>query len=66
MLGDGIWWALVTLTTVGYGDTVPATPFARIVGVLLMFVGIGFVAALTATVAARFIEEPTNEDDASR
>lgn len=54
---DGIWWALVTITTVGYGDFFPVTTAGRIVGGLLMVVGIGFVATLTATVAAHFMDD---------
>ena len=58
---DGIWWAIVTLTTVGYGDFFPATLAGRLLAGLLMLVGIGFVATLTATVAAYFVDE--QEDD---
>ena len=60
-VGDGIWWAIVTITTVGYGDFFPLTMAGRIVAGLLMIVGIGFVATLTATVAAHFMDDQEDE-----
>lgn len=53
----GVWWAMVTSTTVGYGDVVPSSPLGRIVAVCLMLVGIGFLSLLTASVAAKFMEQ---------
>jgi len=53
-LGDGLWWAVVTMFTVGYGDIIPRTAAGRIVGTLVMLVGISFVSLLTANVAAVF------------
>lgn len=61
--GDSLWWAVVTITTVGYGDISPTTPLGRIAGVVVMFVGIGFVAILTAAIAAHFVQ--TEETDLS-
>lgn len=52
---DGIWWAITTVTTVGYGDIVPHSTGGRIIGISIMLVGIGFVALLTAFIADRFI-----------
>jgi voltage-gated potassium channel len=52
---DGIWWAVETVTTVGYGDHVPTTVGGRLIGMGVMFVGIGFISLLTATVASRFV-----------
>ena len=49
-LGDGFWWAGVTLTTIGYGDKAPATTAGRAVAMLWMLVGLAVSAALTATV----------------
>ena len=61
---DGLWWAITTMTTVGYGDLSPDTALGRIIAVAVMLVGIGFVAFITAAVAQRFIvqiEEPKPE-----
>ncbi|MFZ0667431.1 MAG: ion channel, partial [Acidimicrobiales bacterium] len=54
---DALWWAIVTVTTVGYGDRYPVTEGGRIVAVVLMLVGIGLIGTLTATVASLFIKE---------
>jgi len=54
--GLGVWWALVTLTTVGYGDVVPQTFGGRCVGVVLMLGGVLSLSLITATVASVFIE----------
>jgi len=58
--GQGLWWAVVTVTTVGYGDRYPITPFGQGVAVFLMLVGIGLIGALTATIASYFVHERTN------
>jgi voltage-gated potassium channel len=52
---DGVWWAVTTVTTVGYGDIAPETTAGRIIAITIMLVGIGFVALLTAFIADRFI-----------
>ena len=62
--GDALWWATVTVTTVGYGDKYPVSPGGRGVAVVLMLVGIGLIGVLTATVASYFIEEKTDQEKA--
>ena len=52
----GLWWAVQTVTTVGYGDNVPTTVPGRLVASLVMVVGIGFIAVVTAAITASFIE----------
>lgn len=54
---DGVWWAVTTVTTVGYGDIYPETTAGRVIAMTIMLVGIGFVALLTAFVADRFIRQ---------
>ncbi len=53
--GDGIWWALVTLATVGYGDIVPQTAWGRVLGSVVIVFGITFLSFLTATVTSYFV-----------
>lgn len=52
--GDAVWWAFVTVTTVGYGDFTPVTERGRTIAVLIMFTGAAAVGALTAALASRF------------
>ena len=61
-LADSLWWTIVTITTVGYGDIYPASLGGRVVGVLLMLFGIGFLGLLTATLASIFVEERRQEE----
>jgi voltage-gated potassium channel len=52
---DGIWWAIVTVTTVGYGDIYPKSVEGRVIAMVVMLFGIGFLSVLTATIASRFV-----------
>jgi voltage-gated potassium channel len=61
---DALWWAIVTVTTVGYGDRFPVTAGGRVVSVVLMLIGIGLIGVLTATVASVFIQEKTEANHA--
>jgi voltage-gated potassium channel len=57
---DALWWAVVTVTTVGYGDRFPVSEGGRVVAVILMLLGIGLIGVLTATVASVFVKEHTD------
>jgi voltage-gated potassium channel len=53
--GDALWWAVVTITTVGYGDRYPVTPEGRMLGALLMIAGVGLFGTLSGFVASWFL-----------
>lgn len=59
---DGVWWAVTTVTTVGYGDIGPKTDAGRVIAMAVMLVGIGFVALLTAAAAERFMRSRREEE----
>ena len=54
--GQGLWWAVQTVTTVGYGDKVPTTTGGLFLAALVMLTGIGFISVVTASVTAGFVE----------
>ena len=54
-ISDGIWWAFVTATTVGYGDISPETLYGRIIAMMLMLVGIGLIGTVTSTITSYFL-----------
>ena len=58
---DALWWAIVTITTVGYGNQEPVTFFGRIVAVILMITGVGFFGAIAANLAAFFVRKDEDE-----
>jgi voltage-gated potassium channel len=55
-IGQGLWWAVQTVTTVGYGDDVPTSVGGRLLAALVMLTGIGFISVVTASVTAGFVE----------
>ena len=60
---DGLWWAVTTVTTVGYGDRYPTTTEGRFLAVLLMITGISLVGVITASVAAWFVKLSQDESE---
>lgn len=54
---DSVWWAIVTVTTIGYGDIYPVTTAGRFVAMIMMFIGIGCVSLLTALIASTFLRD---------
>lgn len=63
---DGIWWSVVTLTTIGYGDVYPITFGGRILGMVLAMVGIGLVALPTGILTSGFIRALRSEKKISQ
>jgi voltage-gated potassium channel len=60
--GEAIWWGLVTITTVGYGDFYPVTLMGRLTGIFVMFAGIGIIGAL-ASILASLLVSPSTPDE---
>ncbi|MEX0996406.1 MAG: ion transporter [Flavobacteriaceae bacterium] len=57
----GVYWTVVTLTTVGYGDIVPVTPFGQVLSMLVMIVGYGIIAVPTGIVSAEFVKQKSQK-----
>ena len=62
-VGDGWWWAITTMATVGYGDTYPVSTQGRIVGTALMIMGVALLGTITASIASNF--NSTDSEDSS-
>jgi voltage-gated potassium channel len=60
-VGVGLWWAVQTVTTVGYGDYVPQNVVGRVVAALVMLGGIGFVTVITAAITSGFVARSRDE-----
>ena len=60
---DAVWWAIVTATTVGYGDISPETIVGRLIAVFLMVFGIGLLGLVTSSVATYFLKNAEKEED---
>ena len=60
---DALWWSVVTVTTVGYGDMTPATPTGRAMAVFLMLTGIGLFGGLTANLASAMVRSENDVED---
>ncbi len=62
--GDALWWGVVTITTVGYGDYYPVTTLGRLTGVAVMFAGVGIIGALASILASLLVPPVTHAQDA--
>ena len=63
--GDAIWWAIVTITTVGYGDQYPVGALGRVIGGFVMFAGVGIIGALASILASLLIPQPEKQVDST-
>ena len=62
--GDALWWAVVTITTVGYGDFYPVTMLGRLTAFFVMLAGVGIIGALASILASLLVSSSDGEDDA--
>ena len=65
-IGSGLWWAVQTVTTVGYGDHVPSTDAGKIIAALVMLAGIGFLTVITAAITSAFVSRSRVQENLSR
>jgi voltage-gated potassium channel len=61
---DAFWWAITTVTSVGYGDKIPVSPEGKAVAIVLMFMGVALFGAIAATLATVFIKSDSRKSDA--
>ena len=61
-IGSGLWWAVQTVTTVGYGDDVPTNLAGRLVAVLVMLLAVGFLTVITASITSTFVSRLRREE----
>jgi voltage-gated potassium channel len=62
--GEAVWWAFVTVATVGYGDYTPVSPIGRGIATLMLFNGVAVISVITASVASRFVSDPDQGEKA--
>ena len=62
--GDALWWSVVTITTVGYGDKFPVTLLGRMSGVFVMFAGVGIIGSLASILASLLVPPPPSTEEA--
>ncbi len=60
-VGQGLWWSVQTVTTVGYGDIVPTNTAGRLVAAVVMLVGLAFLSVITAAITSSFVARATDE-----
>lgn len=65
-IGDSLWWAVATLTTVGYGDVYPVTVTGKLLSAIIALIGIGFVALPTGILSSAFIDNVRKDRDKSK
>ena len=61
--GDAIWWAYVTITTVGYGDRFPVTTAGRLVGIMVMTTGVAVFATFAGLISSKLLASPAKDDE---
>jgi voltage-gated potassium channel Kch len=64
-IGSGLWWAAQTVTTVGYGDNIPMNLAGRLIAVLVMLLGIGFLTVITASITSTFVSRTQRDQTPS-